>query len=81
VEDAGSTDAPLTTVFHGLSSGNGRLPLSDAPPPDAVCPPGSFGVDVEGSLAEEQAASARMPRTACVVRIYTYGAALCNRER
>src|SRR5678815_4361084 len=82
VDDAGSTAAPLTTVFQGLSSGNGRRPLSDAPPPVAVCPPpGSTGVDTAGSLAEEQAASARVPSTAYVVRIYTYGAAMCDREQ
>ena len=31
VDDFGSTCAPVMTVFHGLSSGNGRRPPSDSP--------------------------------------------------
>jgi hypothetical protein len=47
----------LTSVFHGLSSGNGRR-SSVAPEPGAV-PDWSAGVDL-GSLAEEQAAIVRV---------------------
>src|SRR4029079_9745286 len=56
VAELGSTADLLMSVFHGLSSGNGRR-SSVAPEPGAV-PVWSGGVEEPGSLAEEQAASA-----------------------
>src|SRR5438309_4533922 len=58
VGDIGSTADALTSVFQGLSAGNGRRPLSDAglaavPPPEAFLGSGSDGVAaLEESLLE-----------------------------
>jgi hypothetical protein len=47
VAEFGSTSALDTTVFHGLSSENGRRPPSDSPPlAVGVWPPGSLAPDV-----------------------------------
>ena len=62
VDEFGSTGDALTSVFHGLSAGNGRRPFSETgfvvvPPPDDFFGSGSDGADDAESVAELQAAS------------------------
>src|SRR5215467_11028518 len=74
VDELGSTAAPVITVFHALSSGNGRFPLSDSPPLAAGdCePPGSVDVVVPAVSDALHATSVRAirqranPRRECI---------------
>src|SRR5690349_17755271 len=69
VDEFGSTAEALTSVFHGLSAGKGRRPLSDTgfvvvPPPVVFFGSGSDGAEAGESVAELQAASRALAATA-----------------
>src|SRR5262245_54587017 len=70
VDEFGSTAAPVTTVFHALSAGNGRLPFSDSPPlAGGDCePPGSVEDVVPAVSDALHATSVRAARRRIVRR-------------